>query len=41
MHPNQKDRSVFLWNMVKVLITLLVAAVGGLATVLIALLLKI
>lgn len=41
LYENQKDRSEFLWNMVKVLITLLVAAVGGLITVLIALLLKI
>lgn len=41
LYENQKDRSEFLWNMVKILITLLVAAVGGLITVLIALLPKI
>lgn len=41
LYENQKDRSEFLWSMVKVLITLLVAAVGGLITVLITLLPKI
>ena len=41
LYENQKDRNGFFGNTVKILITLLVAAVGGLITVLIALLPKI